>query len=124
MEAPPVPAAGATRAGLEPARLVLARIRGSERATLPGTGTLPPARPSAVGDRLIVSVDDDFVVLAPYASRFPFELLLIPRVHSHSFTEMDERLRIPGQDLPDVSAFRSRLHSLVIHRRVWYAPGR
>lgn len=44
------------------------------------------------GER-IVSADEHFVVLAPYASRFPFELLLIPRVHCHRFGQMDRTLR-------------------------------
>jgi len=33
--------------------------------------------------RRIVSADAHFIVLAPYASRFPFELLVIPRAHAH-----------------------------------------
>lgn len=37
--------------------------------------------------RRIVSADAHFIVLAPYASRFPFELLVIPRAHAHSFVE-------------------------------------
>jgi UDPglucose--hexose-1-phosphate uridylyltransferase len=36
----------------------------------------------------IVSVDSSFAVLAPFASRFPFELMIIPRRHSHSFESM------------------------------------
>ncbi len=35
----------------------------------------------------IVSADDQFVVLAPFASRFPFELFITPRKHHHSFAE-------------------------------------
>jgi len=35
----------------------------------------------------IVSLDDHFLVLAPFASRFPFELFIAPRRHSHSFVE-------------------------------------
>ena len=35
----------------------------------------------------VVSLDEHFAVLAPYASRFPFELIVIPRRHAHSFTE-------------------------------------
>lgn len=38
------------------------------------------------GDR-IVGLDEHFAVLAPYASRFPFEMMLIPRRHCHSFAE-------------------------------------
>lgn len=35
----------------------------------------------------VVSLDEHYAVLAPYASRFPFELNVIPRRHSHSFAE-------------------------------------
>ncbi len=35
----------------------------------------------------VVSLDEHFAVLAPYASRFPFEMIVIPRRHSHSFAE-------------------------------------
>lgn len=35
----------------------------------------------------IVSLDEHFAVLAPYASRFPFELLVIPRRHAHAFPD-------------------------------------
>jgi UDPglucose--hexose-1-phosphate uridylyltransferase len=36
--------------------------------------------------RRIVSVDPDFVTWCPYASRFPFEMTLAPRKHSHDFS--------------------------------------
>ena len=39
-------------------------------------------------DLRIVYADDHFVALCPYASRFPFEVLLAPRKHSHTFTEL------------------------------------
>lgn len=35
----------------------------------------------------VVSLDEHFAVLAPYASRFPFELMILPRRHSHAFTD-------------------------------------
>lgn len=35
----------------------------------------------------VVMLDEHFVVLAPYASRFPFETMVIPRRHRHSFAE-------------------------------------
>ena len=35
----------------------------------------------------IVSLDEHFAVVAPYASRFPFELTVIPRKHAHSFSD-------------------------------------
>ncbi len=43
------------------------------------------------GDR-IVSANDRFVAVAPYASRFPFELFLAPRHHHHSFAEISDSM--------------------------------
>jgi UDPglucose--hexose-1-phosphate uridylyltransferase len=39
----------------------------------------------------VIAVDDDAVVLAPYASRTPFEVQLVPRRHERSFIESDLR---------------------------------
>ena len=36
------------------------------------------------GER-VVTAGEDFVTLAPYASRFPFELFIAPRRHAHNF---------------------------------------
>ncbi len=44
------------------------------------------------GDR-IIEVTDEYIVFTPYDSRFPFEMMIYPRVHSHEFTEMDEKTR-------------------------------
>lgn len=41
-----------------------------------------------MGDRLILQ-SDKFVVLAPYASRFPFEVLIIPKRHAFSYKSID-----------------------------------
>lgn len=38
----------------------------------------------------IVAADSDFVSWCPYASRFPFEVTLAPRRHSHDFAMMDD----------------------------------
>lgn len=37
--------------------------------------------------RRVVWLDSSFVVLAPYASRFPFELLILPRTHRSNFID-------------------------------------
>lgn len=39
----------------------------------------------------IVFADDNFLVLAPYASCFPFELRLFPRKHSHDFAQQNDQ---------------------------------
>ncbi|MBL7033291.1 MAG: galactose-1-phosphate uridylyltransferase [Candidatus Delongbacteria bacterium] len=43
------------------------------------------------GSRL-VSQGDEFVVLAPYASRFPFELAIYPRQHHYDFASAPENV--------------------------------
>jgi UDPglucose--hexose-1-phosphate uridylyltransferase len=42
-----------------------------------------------MGDRLIFQTDK-FVVLAPYASRFPFEVLILPKRHMYSYKLIDD----------------------------------
>lgn len=39
----------------------------------------------------IVLMNEKFVVLCPYASRFPFEMMLLPRKHSHDFGACDDQ---------------------------------
>lgn len=39
----------------------------------------------------IISTNDSFIAHAPYASRFPFEINISPREHSHNFTSMNRR---------------------------------
>ena len=45
------------------------------------------------GER-IVEERDGFVTWAPYDARFPFELVIYPKVHSHDFTTMNEAQKI------------------------------
>jgi UDPglucose--hexose-1-phosphate uridylyltransferase len=40
----------------------------------------------------IVTANDRLVAIAPYASRFPFELFLAPRHHHHSFAEISDAM--------------------------------
>ncbi|MBP1594668.1 MAG: galactose-1-phosphate uridylyltransferase [Acidobacteria bacterium] len=42
-----------------------------------------------LGSRIVLA-NETFVAIAPYASRFPFELLLAPRAHHHSFAEIGD----------------------------------
>ncbi|HAR62252.1 MAG: galactose-1-phosphate uridylyltransferase [Candidatus Margulisiibacteriota bacterium] len=41
------------------------------------------------GER-IIATNDHFVVLAPFASRFPFEMCLMPKKHSHRFHDITD----------------------------------
>ncbi|MGC9529838.1 MAG: galactose-1-phosphate uridylyltransferase [Candidatus Bipolaricaulaceae bacterium] len=43
-----------------------------------------------LGERVVEEVDG-YVIWAPFASRFPFELHIFPRYHSHDFTTMTEQ---------------------------------
>ena len=45
------------------------------------------------GER-IVEENDAYVVVAPYESRFPFELLIYPKTHAHDFTTLSEEQRM------------------------------
>jgi UDPglucose--hexose-1-phosphate uridylyltransferase len=38
----------------------------------------------------IISENDDFVAFCPFASRFPFEVFLAPKQHSHDFTQLSD----------------------------------
>ncbi|UCD05980.1 MAG: galactose-1-phosphate uridylyltransferase [candidate division WOR-3 bacterium] len=42
-----------------------------------------------MGDRLIFQ-SEHFVVITPYASRFPFEILIVPKRHAFSYKVIDE----------------------------------
>jgi len=59
-------------------------------------------------DERIVIDNGRFLVMAPYASRFPFELAVYPRQHSHDFTAMDE---------PTRAALAEVLHSALAYLR-------
>ncbi|MCS6831172.1 MAG: galactose-1-phosphate uridylyltransferase [bacterium] len=48
------------------------------------------AKELEVGERVVLSTDH-YVVLAPFASRFPFELMILPRQHSASFVAEAKR---------------------------------
>ncbi|MBP7867728.1 MAG: galactose-1-phosphate uridylyltransferase [Acidobacteria bacterium] len=39
----------------------------------------------------IITTNDHFVAFTPYASRFPFEITIMPRQHGHSYALMDHR---------------------------------
>ena len=41
------------------------------------------------GER-VIEANEDFVALAPFASRFPFEMWILPKVHSSDFESMSE----------------------------------
>jgi len=50
-----------------------------------------------MGDRVVLD-NEHFVVLSPFAARFPFELAIYPKRHCHDFTLMgdDERRSLAG----------------------------
>lgn len=71
--------------------------------------------------RRIVSDDGNYVVYCPYASRFPFELMVAPGQHNHDFTaQTDQQLLLLAQVLRDSlrrfdSALRNPAYSLILH---------
>ncbi len=56
----------------------------------------------ALGQR-VAFVNDRFIVLCPFASRFPFETMILPRVHSSNFTD------ITNDDIVALADVMSRL---------------
>ncbi len=38
----------------------------------------------------LITIDDRFIAFCPYASRFPFEVFIAPRHHSHDYTQSDD----------------------------------
>jgi len=52
----------------------------------------------------IVTADEHYAVLAPYASRFPFETMILPRRHRHAFADEPE---------PSVAALARTLRDLL-----------
>jgi len=44
-------------------------------------------------EKRIVEQTDDYVVFTPYASRFPFEITIMPRKHAHDFSNIDDGQR-------------------------------
>jgi UDPglucose--hexose-1-phosphate uridylyltransferase len=69
----------------------------------------------------VVSEDEYFAVVAPFASRYSFETMVIPRRHSTSFMEVsEEELEHLAQTLVDLfssyqSLFASLPYNLVLH---------
>ena len=44
------------------------------------------------GERIIEEIDD-YVAYTPYASRFPFEITIMPKKHAHDFSDIDDQQR-------------------------------
>ncbi len=57
----------------------------------------------ASGER-VVAADSGYLAIAPFASRFPFELFIAPRVHSHSFAALSR---------PELTALASFLRDII-----------
>jgi UDPglucose--hexose-1-phosphate uridylyltransferase len=83
----------------------------------------------------IVYLDDGYVALSPYAARFPFEILLAPRRHSHTLADATEqqlaglatalrevlaRLKVTLHDPPYNFMFHTAPNTETLHRRPGY----
>ena len=72
------------------------------------------------GDR-IVSDDGNFLTYAPYAARFPFELMIAPLQHRHDFSQQsDQQLRLLAGTLRSAlrrirAALKNPAYSLILH---------
>jgi UDPglucose--hexose-1-phosphate uridylyltransferase len=49
--------------------------------------------------RRVVAQNDHFVCYLPYASRFPFEMVIFPKVHDHDFTTLSDELLEPCAEI-------------------------
>ncbi len=73
------------------------------------------------GNTRIVEVSDEFVVFCPYASRFPYELWLLPRRHEADFSRLTEtEIKLLGRMLRRTvrrleRAFHYPPYNLVLH---------
>lgn len=71
--------------------------------------------------RRIIHADRDFVALAPFASRHPFEVLIAPRRHGHDFCQATDAVLLAlGEVLREVlrrqrSVLRDPPFNLVLH---------
>lgn len=69
----------------------------------------------------LVSADEKFLTFCPYASRFPFEMTIIPRHHSHDFAlESDDNLASLARHMKEVllrmrKALNDPPYNLVFH---------
>ena len=69
----------------------------------------------------VVRDDGNFIVYAPYASKFPFELMVAPLEHSHEFTHCtDQQLLLLADTLSDSlrrlrSTLRDPPYSFILH---------
>jgi len=51
----------------------------------------------------VISQNEDFIALCPYASRFPFEVFIAPRVHHHTFANIsDGQIKSLAQIMKDI----------------------
>ena len=49
--------------------------------------------------RRVVTENENFACLVPYASRFPFEMAILPKQHSHDFSELEDNLIKPAAEI-------------------------
>ncbi len=69
----------------------------------------------------VVNDDGNFLVYAPYASRFPFELMIAPLVHHHDFCQQsDQQLRLLAVVLRDAlrrirAVLKDQAYSMILH---------
>jgi UDPglucose--hexose-1-phosphate uridylyltransferase len=69
----------------------------------------------------VVSDDGNFLVYAPYASRFPFELMITPIEHKHDFAaQTDQQLKLLAVALRDAlqrirTVLRDPPYSFILH---------
>lgn len=71
-------------------------------------------------NKRVVSMNSDFIALCPFASRFPFEVWVLPKIHSESFEKMqgtEIKLRLVNLVLDIMKRIEkiTNSYTLVIH---------
>jgi UDPglucose--hexose-1-phosphate uridylyltransferase len=54
----------------------------------------------------VVEMNEDFIVIAPFASRFPFEMWVMPRQHMHDYTQLSDEQILPFAKILRNTLFR------------------
>ena len=62
---------------------------------------------TAIPDRVVLE-NEDFVVLSPFAARFPFELQIFPRRHMHDYVMMTEKEQVSLAEILKETLLRYR----------------
>ena len=73
-------------------KIIRCRVNPDEEHYWIQLSRLPVIRVVLRFDRNLVAENDDFVTIAPYAPRFPFETWILPKSHESAFENSSSRM--------------------------------